>query len=163
MRYNLIYKLSLHSKLRWLCVEVAELSAQRPEKLRELSKLIEDHEKRILRLEAPVGRSPEVVKRKLSVKELILQKQAKTDLDKTVVIGYYLEQHKHVSPFSIRDLLEMFKEAKEPVPRNLNDAVNKNIEKGLLMESEDKKNQKKSWTLTSTGERYVENDLGKEK
>jgi nitrogen regulatory protein PII-like uncharacterized protein len=144
-------------------VELAELSTQRPDKFRELRKLIEDHENRLLRLEGLIEGAPEVAKRKLSVKELILQKQAKTDLAKTVVIGYYLEQYKHVSPFSIRDLVEMFKEAKEPVPKNLNDAVNKNIEKGLIMESEDKKNQRKSWTLTSTGERYVENDLGEEK
>ena len=47
------------------------------------------------------------------------------------------------------------------MPANINDAVNKNIEKGYIMDAK-KKDSKKAWTLTATGERFVENDLKEE-
>jgi hypothetical protein len=41
----------------------------------------------------------------------------------------------------------------------MNDAVNKNIARGFLMEAAGKKDAKKAWCLTSTGEKYLEDDL----
>lgn len=131
--------------------------------LDEVRKKIEEHEKRISDLEDLAKEKPQQLKKEFSIKEFILQKHATSDLAKTLVVGYYLEHHRNVTPFVAKDLEGLFIEAKEPIPTNINDAVNKNIERGHIMEAKDKKDGKKAWTLTATGDRFVENDLKKEK
>ncbi len=133
------------------------------EEIEEIRRTIEAHEKRISDLETLIKEKPASVRKELSVKEFILQKKATRDLDKTIAVGYYLEHNRNVSPFNIKDLEQLFREAKEPLPKNINDAVNKNIEKGFTMESKEKKDKKKTWTLTATGDRYVENGFKEEK
>jgi hypothetical protein len=43
----------------------------------------------------------------------------------------------------------------------MNDAVNKNIGRGFFMEAAEKKDSKKAWQLTATGERFVETEMRK--
>lgn len=78
------------------------------------------------------------------------------------MIGYYLEHYKDISPFNAKDLEDGFREARESVPKNINLMVIRNIEKGRMMEAEQKKDDLKSWTLTNTGERAVEEGFKKE-
>lgn len=127
-----------------------------------IRKTLDQHEKRISHLESMAKTRPAEFKKELSIKEFILQKGATSDLAKTLAVGYYLERYRKVCPFNAKDLEELFMEAKEPVPTNINDAVNKNIERGYIMEAKEKKEGKKAWTLTATGERFVENNLKKE-
>jgi hypothetical protein len=131
------------------------------DELPEIKRIVEEHERRIAHLESPAKEKPTKPVKQLSIKEFVLQKRPPTDLDKILVVGYYLERYRNVSPFIAKDLEELFIEAKEPVPANINDAVNKNIEKGYIMDAK-KKDSKKAWTLTATGERFVENDLKEE-
>jgi len=133
-----------------------------PTELEEIRGILEQHEKRISDLENLAAVKPKKMQKKLSVKEFILEKKPGSDVEKTLVVAYYLENCKNVSPFNLNDLEALFKKAKEIVPDNLNDKVNKNIAKGYMEEAEDKKDSKKAWTLTETGERFVENDLKKE-
>lgn len=130
--------------------------------INEIKRILLQHEKRISNLENLAKREPQQIRKELSIKEFILQKRATSDLAKTLVVGYYLEHYRNVSPFNARDLEGLFTEAKEPVPTNINDAANKNIERGYIMEAKEKKDNKKAWILTATGERFVENDLRKE-
>jgi len=60
----------------------------------------------------------------------------------------------------VADLENAFRSAREKLPKNMNDAVNKNIARGFLMGAAEKKDAKKAWNLTSTGERFVENEMG---
>jgi len=83
-------------------------------------------------------------------------------VEKTLVVAYYLEHFRNISPFNAKDIEELFREVKEKPPDNINYKVIKNIEKGHLMESEEKKDDLKSCTLTTTGERFVENGLKRE-
>jgi hypothetical protein len=130
------------------------------EPLAELKRAIQDHERRISELETTLGQKKKQQPPKTtSVKEFILEKRPLNDLNKTLTIAYYAEKHRQTSPFTIKDLQQLFRDAREPLPTNLSDAVNKNIAKGYIMEAEDKKDGHKSWTLTSTGERFVENGL----
>lgn len=131
------------------------------DEINEIKEVLDQHEKRISDLENLAKEKPEQLK-KVSIREFILKKRATSDLDKTLVAGYYLEHYRKVSPFSVRDLEELFTEAKEPRPKNTNDAVNKNIEKAYIMEAKEKKDNKKTWTLTATGESFVESDLQEE-
>jgi len=129
----------------------------------EIKKKLEEHEKRISKLESSFQTKPEVGKKETSIKEFILSKKPKDDLQKTLAIGYYFEKHEAFFSFNAKDLEEGFRAAKEKIPKNINDKVIKNIEKGHIMEAKEKKNNLKAWILTNTGEEFVENDFKKEK
>ncbi|MEM3449825.1 MAG: hypothetical protein QXP38_13330 [Nitrososphaerota archaeon] len=129
------------------------------DELSEIKKTLEQHERRISHLENLYRLKPKESKKDISIKEFILQKQPKNNVEKTLVIGYYLENYSGISPFNVHDLKEGFREAKEKVPSNINLAVIENINKGRMMETKEKKNKLKSWILTSTGEKFVENRL----
>lgn len=99
--------------------------------------------------------------KKVSAKEFLLTKELKTETQKVLALAYYLESMEGLASFNVNDLENIFRSAKEKLPKNLNDAVNKNIARGMLMDAADKKEGKKAWYLTSTGENYVKNDLNK--
>lgn len=100
---------------------------------------------------------PNASSKKKSAKEFLLEKNPKDDLKRTLYIGYYLEKYDGMESFSVDDLREVFRASRVPSPKNLNDKVNQNISKGFLMEVE-KKDKKKAWILTSTGEKHVEDE-----
>lgn len=95
----------------------------------------------------------------MSAKEFLQTKKITSDTQKTVALGYFLEHLGGMESFNVADLEVAFRSAKEKVPKNMNDAVNKNIARGFIDEASEKKDSKKAWYLTSTGERYVENEL----
>jgi len=125
------------------------------EDISEVKRILEDHERRISALEG----MPEKLKsegKKLSIKEFVLTKNPTDDVQRTLVIGYYLENFGGVEAFNVKDLTEGFRLARERVPLNMNDKVNLNISKGYLMKAGEKKDNLKAWVLTSSGERFVE-------
>lgn len=67
-----------------------------------------------------------------------------------------------VSPFNHDDLIGGFAQAKESLPKNPSDTVYKNIKRGFLTESPEKKSGSKAWIVTNSGERFVENGLKEE-
>lgn len=125
--------------------------------IEEIKKKLESFERRISVLE---GKPQQLVSKSLSIKEFLLQKNPKDDTDKTLGIGYYLEKYEGFELFNIKDLEDGFRRAKEKVPININDKVNKNIQKGFIDEAKDKKNNFKAWYLTNSGEKFVENGFG---
>lgn len=117
-----------------------------------------DLEQRVSLLEARVGKTPgiELLQQKpMSIREFLNSVGPSNDLEKTLAIGLYLEKFEKVESFNIADLREAFSRAKEPRPANLNDAVNKNIQKGLLMEANERKGGTKAWIVTNSGENFV--------
>ena len=129
--------------------------------LEAIKKQLENHEKRICSLEAQPPKKEISTGKKLSVKEFIISKKPKTDVDKTLVIGYYLEINDDCSPFNAKDVEGGFRNAKETPPKNINDAINKNIRKGFMMEAKEKKDGKMAWELTNLGEECVESGFEK--
>ena len=123
---------------------------------------LENHEKRIAYLETRPDDKGEATTKKLSIREIFISKKPKTDVDKTLVVGYYLESFQNYTSFNISDIEVGFRSAKEPPPININDAVNKNIRKGFIMSADEKKNNKQAWVLTNLGIQYVDNDLKKQ-
>jgi hypothetical protein len=128
-----------------------------------IKKILEEHEARIARLENLLVSKPSTVEKKLSIKEFILSKNPKSDVEKTLAIGYYLEKYEGLSSFNVKDLEKGFHDAKESAPENINYKVIMNIQKGYMMESEEKKDNLKAWNLTNTGEKFVESNFEKEK
>jgi len=125
-----------------------------------IKKILENHERRISALErkAPLTARPSITKR-LSIKEFILSKNLKNDVDKTLAIGYYFEKYEKMDSFNVKDLKRGFHAAREKVPPNINDKINLNIKKGMMMEADDKKENLTAWALTNKGEKFVENDF----
>lgn len=94
--------------------------------------------------------------KQISIKEFLLSKPATSTVQKTLIIGYFLEYLIKMPFFNIGDIENSFRSAKEKPPTNLNDMINKNIAKGYLMEAKEKKDTKKAWCLTASGEKFVQ-------
>jgi len=127
--------------------------------IKDLMKKLDDHENRISALEGMPAKRTQVEGKKLSVKEFLLTKKPNDDVQRTIVIGYYLEHFESMDRFNARDLADGFRSAKEPPPTNINDKVNLNIRKGHMMEAKEKKDKFKAWVLTNSGEKFVEEVL----
>ena len=129
--------------------------------LEAIKKQLENHEKRITNLEAKPNAKAGTATKKLSIREFFITKKPKTDVDKTLLVGYYLENYQAYSSFNTSDIEAGLRSAKEPGPTNTNDIINKNIHKGFIMDAEEKKENKQAWVLTNLGIEYVDNDLKK--
>ena len=120
-------------------------------------------EKRMQALEARLSRNALVTgskgAKKLSIKEFIISKSPSNDVEKTLAIAYFLERYTGAASFNTDDLSQYFQLAKEATPLNINDKVNLNIKKGHLAEASEKKDKKKAWIVTNSGERFVESDF----
>jgi len=126
---------------------------------------VEKLEQRVEKLEnATLGEvdSTSVVgrkRKKTSIKEFLLLKKADNDVKRTLLIAYFFEKFEDFSSFNSEDLKNGFLKAKIKRPLNINDKININIRNGHMMEIQEKKDSKKTWVLTSTGEIYVENNF----
>lgn len=127
--------------------------------INQIKKKLDNCEKRISALERLSMIKSGGAKKKISIKEFILAKKPKNDNQKTLAIGYYLENYENLSSLNRKDIEEGFRSAKESVPTNINDRVNQNIKKGYMMETKNKKDNLQAWTLTNSGTKYVENDF----
>jgi len=125
---------------------------------------LDDHEKRIVILEKSIskGIESEKLEKKMSIQEYIRSKELKTDVDKTLAIGYFMEKYENLEYYNKTDIEEHFKKAKEKPPLNINDKVNANIKKGYMMEVDEKKDNLKCWYLTNSGMEFCENNFKKE-
>lgn len=129
--------------------------------LESIKKQLENHEKRIAKLETQPQIKEEPVTKKLSIKEFILSKKPRNEVQKVLVIGYFLENYEGYTSFNVKDLEDSFRSAKEPVPKNINLAVIGNVSKGHMMEDKTRKDKIKAWVLTNLGEQYVNSDFQK--
>ena len=132
------------------------------EEIAKIKKKLEEHEERISAIEKAFQTKPEAIKKRISIKEFILSKKPKNDVQRSLSVGYYLEKWEAVSSFNVKDLEKGFRDAKEKVPNNINLCVTANVGKGHMMEAKEKKGNLKAWVLTNSGEKYVENDFQKE-
>lgn len=130
--------------------------------LMRLKEQIQGLEKRVSVLEdaTPLRREilqEQVQSKSLSLREFVAEKNPENDVQRTLIIGYFLEHHKKMDSFNIEDIEREFRSAKMVPPTNINDKINMNIRKGgLIMEAQEKKDAKKAWTLTDSGEKEVE-------
>ena len=129
------------------------------EEIDEINKTLQEHEKRIIKLEKLLLAKPEAPKKRLSIKEFILQKHPTNDLEKALAIGYYLEKYENLASFNAKDVEKGFRASREVVPTNVADKIQKNIAKSYMMEEEEERDGLKAYALTNSGERIVENDF----
>lgn len=129
------------------------------EEIADIMKKLEEHERRISKLEGMPEKKSAGEEKKLSVKEFILAKKPRNAVQKALVIGYYLEYLSGQESFNVKDLVEGFRLAKEPSIKNMNDTVNMNIKNGHMMLAREKKDKLTAWIITNTGEKFVEEGL----
>jgi hypothetical protein len=123
------------------------------ESLRSLEKRVTELERR---LSSGTGQPAPKENKNLSVREFMLSKAPANDVEKTLAIGYYLERYEGASSFNVDEIARCFQLAKEPIPGNINDKVNMNIKKGHMTEAKEKKDKKKAWIVTNSGEQFLE-------
>ena len=135
-------------------------------KVDELEQILKNHEQRIASLEQTIKENNPLIssqslgtKKPLSMKEFIISKDPKTDIQKTLTIAYYLEKFQGFESFNRTDLRNGFSQAKEPIPSNINVMVNNNVANGHMMQVPDKKEKQIAWMLTNTGERFVNKEF----
>lgn len=131
---------------------------------KDISKIIERLEaleERVAKIEGLLLSRPKEVKKKISIKEFILQKHPGNDVEKALAIAYYLEKFEGFSSLNAKDVEKGFRDARERVPPNVADKIQKNIAKGYVMEAEEEKDKHKAFVLTNSGEKFVEDDFKK--
>ncbi len=95
--------------------------------------------------------------KELSPKEFLLRYGKITATDKVLVFGSFLEQLRNANSFDKDEIARLFLEAKEPQPANISDLIGKNMRKGYIMKyPNDSSETLNHYTLTATGENYVE-------
>lgn len=100
--------------------------------------------------------------KKISPKEFLTNYEVATNTDRALILGYYMEQIEGSATFNATDIDKLFRLSKEKPPKNMNDILAKNVARngGLLMVADEKKDDKKAWMVTRTGEEYL-NELYK--
>lgn len=129
------------------------------EGIADIIKKLEDHERRISKLEGMPEKKFAGEEKRLSVKEFILVKKPRNAVQKALVIGYYLEYLAGQESFNVKGLGEGFRLAKETPPKNMNDTVNVNIKNGHMMLAREKRDNLTAWIITNTGEKFVDEGL----
>ena len=93
--------------------------------------------------------------KKFSIREFILKHPPPTDVQRTLVVGYYLETHEGMASFTRADLERGYRDAKHGLPSNMSVNIKRCIEAGNMMEVKEKKDNKPAYVVTSTGEEFV--------
>lgn len=90
----------------------------------------------------------------MSVAQFFKKVSPKSDVERVLAAGYFLEKFKNQDNFTASEVSETIRDAKIPPPKNANDSINQNIKKGHIMPSGDKEG-KKAFVLTSDGEEAI--------
>lgn len=99
----------------------------------------------------------------LSVGEFIRQLGIKRHTDFVLAFGYYLEKYAGMREFGPADINKCYYDSKMD-SSNTSQMLIQNIKQGRIMEAKGaKKKGQKQYTLTKTGEEYIEKVLSKKK
>ncbi|MBI1991693.1 MAG: hypothetical protein HYY90_04240 [Candidatus Omnitrophica bacterium] len=107
------------------------------------------------------ARPEDVQGKQWSMTEFLRKIGAKKHPHKILAMGYYIEKIRGQAPFTRAQIIEAYKQAKEPYSRETN--VYRDFgrceQRGWLMEAEIIKEGEKTFQVTSTGERLIEEQL----
>ena len=93
------------------------------------------------------------------VSEFLAQKNVKYHIDRIINILFY-RHYKGNESTTVAELEEAYSSARVKTPRNFSDILADCVRKGYVVESKDKKEGRKAWQITPTGERFIEEELG---
>jgi hypothetical protein len=131
-------------------------------KLDAILEAIKSLEARVTRIEsgsrrASVGEkaAAPAASKKLSIKEFLLENPPTTDIQRTLAVGYFLENHAGMASFTKAELEKGYRDAKESTPSNMSVNITRCIEHDHMMEAEEKKNNKTAYVITRRGEQFI--------
>jgi len=143
--------------------------------LARMEALLQEHERRIKLLEQKMGGGETVVPqlpqptqpaqpappaaKVLSIRQFIVEKSPTDDVQRSLVIGYYLEKQSGLASFNAKDIEKGFVDSREKVPGNVADKILKNVWKGHMMQVKEDKDGLKAYVLTNTGTKFVESGV----
>ena len=149
--------------------------------LARLEAMLRDHERRIRFLEQQLAASqpPETVEMpqsapqqavvatppsppapaKQTVRGFVIEKGPADDVQRCLVIGYFLEKKDEFKSFNAKDIEKGFVDAREKVPGNVADKILKNVWKGHMMQVPEEKDGLKAYVLTNAGVKFVDSGL----
>ena len=93
-------------------------------------------------------------RKKVSAAQFFRRLSPKSDVERFLIAGYFLENFENVEKFTTADILLTLKKAKIRPPKNPSDVIYKNAKKGNIMAAGDK-DGKLAYVLTSDGELAV--------
>lgn len=95
--------------------------------------------------------------KELSPAEFVKRYSANNQTDRALLLGHYLERMKSTPSFTTGELSGLGKDIKRPFG-NISDVVAQLASRGLMMSAGDKEG-KRAYSLTATGEEYIESML----
>jgi predicted nucleotidyltransferase component of viral defense system len=99
--------------------------------------------------------------RKPSIIEFLRSKGDKfSHTDRIVLFGYYLETFEEYESFNVKNIEQCYRKARIPLPKNFPAYIKMLIKNVYIMEASEKKDSRKSYQLTDTGIKYVEETFG---
>jgi|ERR1035438_9428680 hypothetical protein len=141
--------------------------------LARMEAMLQEHERRIKSLEQKMGVG-EAVAQQLppqsvqpvpvapkvhSIRQFMVEKSPTDDVQRSLVIGYYLEKQSGLASFNAKDIEKGFLDAREKVPGNVADKILKNVWKGHMMQVKDDKDSLKAYVLTNAGTKFVDSGI----
>jgi len=135
--------------------------------------MLQEHERRIKSLEQKMGigeiavqqlppqpvQPVPVAPKVHSIRQFMVEKSPTDDVQRSLVIGYYLEKQAGLASFNAKDIEKGFVDAREKVPGNVADKILKNVWKGHMMQVKDDKDSLKAYVLTNAGTKFVESGI----
>lgn len=90
--------------------------------------------------------------------EFLAGKNITTHVGRIAAILYY-QYHKGIELTTVAELEEAYSTARVRPPRNFSDLLSNCIRRGYVVQAKDKKDGKKAWQITPTGEKFVEEEI----
>lgn len=94
----------------------------------------------------------------MSASELLRIVNPKSFTEAVLMAGYYLEITVRMKSFNVKDVVQVLKDARNPLPQNPSDIINRCAVLGWIMKIGEKGNMT-SWALTRTGQELVKKKL----
>lgn len=99
---------------------------------------------------------------KQTVRGFVLEKGPADDVQRCLVIGYFLEKRDEMKSFNAKDIEKGFIDSREKVPGNVADKILKNVWKGHMMQVPEEKDGLKAYVLTNSGTKFVDSGLSQQ-
>jgi hypothetical protein len=96
---------------------------------------------------------------KMQINEVLASKSLESHMDKVEAIAWHFLRQGEDSVNS-NDIFNAYAKARMQRPKNLTDVINQSVKRGNLTDSLEKKDGRKAWSITHTGEKYIEDLLG---
>lgn len=91
----------------------------------------------------------------MQINEILASKELRSHMDRFEAIAWYFLR-KGDNSVNSNDIFDAYAKARMQRPKNLTDVINQSAKRGHLIDSPEKKDERKAWCITRSGESYIE-------